>query len=170
MTHQVDLAATQAAQNPPGEAEIEGEGWTFQDGRVSQGAPPPGIGPDGIEPLTYNNPFGQGMERVWYDGKIVFALDAGELEIAEAGDVKVAREYQCVYSVKLDDQGKLERKEEVPGQLNIYDSVPGMAEYSPIWQFHYVVVPREYRPNTFRSIQECDRSGYPVRKSNVFEN
>ena len=170
MSDQVDPAATQAAQNAPGVDESEGEGWTIEDARISRGGSPGGFRADGVEPLTYNNPFGQGLERVWFDGKIVFALDAGEIEMEEAGSVKVAREYQCVYSVELDERGKLKEKEEVPGQYNIYDSVPGMEGYSPIWQFYYVVVPREYKPNTLRSIQECDASGYPIHRSAMFEN
>lgn len=169
MNNQVDVAATEG-QNGPGADVAEGEGWTVADGRISRGTDHPGIRADGIESLTYNNPFGQGLERVWFDGKIVFALDAGELEIDEAAGVKVAKEYQCVYSVELDDKGKLKDKEEVEGQLNIYDSVPGMEEYSPIWQFYYVVVPREYRVNTLRSAQDCERSGYEIRRSNMFEN
>ncbi len=57
--------------------------------------------------------------------------------------VKVAQEYQIVYAVELDARGKLREgrePERVPGQYNIYDSVPGMARYSPLWQFNYVVV------------------------------
>lgn len=170
MADRVDLKATQAEQNAPGLEEIEGDGWTIHDGRAAQGGSPGGFNAAGIEPLTYNNPYAQGLERVWFDGKVVYALDAGEIELEEAGSVKVAREYQCVYSVQLDERGKATDTEPVPGQLNIYDSIPGMEEYSPIWQFYYVEVPRDYQANTLRSIEECDRSGYPIRKSNDFEN
>jgi hypothetical protein len=58
----------------------------------------------------------------------------------------------------------------VPGQLNIYDSVPGMDKYSPIWQFNYVVVPRDYQTNALRSEADCLSSGYQVIRSNDFEN
>jgi len=97
MNQQVNVGATQAAQSTPGEDEIEGEGWTFHDGRVSQGERHSGIGPNGIEGLSYNNPFGQGME-----------------------------------------------------------------EYGPIWPFYYVLVPRDYTPNTLRSARDCEGSGNPV--------
>jgi hypothetical protein len=96
-----------------------------------------------VEPLTFNNPYGYEIERVWFDGKVIFA------------------------------QRKLKRGTEpkrVKGQLNIYDSVPGMRGYSPIWQFNYVIVPRDYRPNTLRSEKDCLESGYPIKKSRVFEN
>jgi len=90
-----------------------------------------------------------------------------------AKKVKVAQEYQVVYSVKLTPKGKLaggKDPKRVPGQFNIYDSVPGMKKYSAIWQFNYVIVPRDYVANTLRSERDCLRSGYPIKKSTVFEN
>lgn len=94
--------------------------------------------PNGTENLTYNNPYASEVERVWFDGKLVYALDCGEVE--------------------LDGQGKLaggREPEYVEGQYNIYDSVPGMEKYSPLWQFNYVVVGRDYEPNTLRSEADC---------------
>ena len=87
--------------------------------------------------------------------------------------MKVAQEYQTVYAVKLNSQGRLARgakPKRVPGQFNIYDSVPGMKKYSAIWQFNYVIVPRDYKANTLRSERDCLRSGYEIKKSLVFEN
>src|SRR5207237_4713709 len=132
-------------------AEIEGSGWSVHGGEVAVGEPPAAFRADGVEELAYTNPFGQVMERVWFDGKVVFAVDLGQVDV-DPGRVKVAQEYQVVYGVELDERGKLARDPEmVPGQYNIYDSVPGMDRYSPIWQFNYVVVPRDYRPNSLRS-------------------
>jgi len=165
------LKATQAGRNAPGLDETEGDGWLIQEGKVSQGPGGEQFLDSGAESLTYNNPFGQSIERVWYNGKIVYALDAGELEVDEVGDLQVAQEYQIVYKVDLDDAKKARGEpEEVSGQLNIYDSVPGDEKYSPIWQFNYVVVPREYEANTLRSAQDCMESGYPIQRSNDFEN
>jgi hypothetical protein len=85
--------------------------------------------------------------------------------------VKVAQEYQIVYAAELDERGKLASEPpRVPGQLNIYDSVPGMERYSPIWQFNYVIVPSGYEPNTLRSERDCLASGYRIARSQVFEN
>src|SRR5207237_2128606 len=112
----------------------------------------------------------QTMERVWFDGKTVFAVDLGRIEVDPAR-VKVAQEYQVVYAVELDADGhSLGQPELVPGQLNIYDTVPGMDRYSPIWQFNYVVVPRDYVANTLRSERDCLSSGYQILKSQDFEN
>jgi hypothetical protein len=125
-----------------------------------------------VEPLTFNNPYAYGIERVWFDGKIIYASELGELDIDET-KVKVAQEYQIVYAVTLNAQRKLKRGTEpkrVKGQLNIYDTVPGMPGYSPIWQFNYVIVPRDYKANTLRSEKDCLKSGYPIKKSRIFEN
>jgi hypothetical protein len=155
---------------PVPSSEGEGRNWVVTGGEVTRGSGVPEYRADNVERLTYDNPYGQTMERVWYDGKIVFAVDLGEVDV-DAERVKVAQEYQIVYAVELDDRGKWTKEPElVPGQLNIYDSVPGMDKYSPIWQFNYVVVPRDYAPNTLRSEADCLGSGYPVLRSNVFEN
>jgi hypothetical protein len=45
-----------------------------------------------------------------------------------------------------------------------------MKKYSAIWQFNYVIVPRDYVANTLRSERDCLRSGYEIKKSTVFEN
>jgi hypothetical protein len=125
-----------------------------------------------VKQLDYNNPYGYKIERVWFDGRVIFATEQGEVDV-DPRKVKVAQEYQIVYSVKLTRGRKLAHGKEparVPGQLNIYDSVPGMAKYSPIWQFNYVIVPRDYVPNTLRSERQCLRAGYEIRRSLVFEN
>jgi hypothetical protein len=152
--------------------------WCIQDGAVVQRPPTPTYRDDGAENLTYSNPFNLEVERVWFDGHVVYAVEQGDLDLAfdeqrNARHNKVAQEYQIVYAVELDEAGKLKDDQEpdrVEGQYNIYDSVPGMEKYSPLWQFNYVVVPRDYVPNTLRSEADCLASGYPVLKSTNVEN
>lgn len=154
---------------PPPELQ-EGANWAVSAGDLSESGGRAGFRPDDVEALTYNNPFGQNMERVWSDRKLVFAVDVGEVDI-DPGVVKVAQEYQIVYSIELDEVGKRRGDPPQPvGQYNIYDSVPGMDKYSPIWQFNYVVVPRDYKANTLRSERDCLDSGYQIVRSNDFEN
>ena len=149
--------------------ETEGPNWTVIAGQVGRGTQAAWRG-DGIEALAYNNPFGQVMERVWFDGKVVFAVDLGAVAV-DPSNVKVAQEYQPVYSAELGEDDRAVRPpEQVPGQLNIYDTVPGMDRYSPIWQFNYVIVPRDYEPNALRSEGDCLASGYRILRSNDFEN
>ena len=155
----------------PAEAveENEGPNWTVTGGDVRRDGHSAWRA-DGIEALSFNNPFGQVMERVWFDGKVVFAVDLGRV-VVDPKEVKVAQEYQPVYAAELDDQERsVGAPEMVEGQLNIYDTVPGMDRYSPIWQFNYVVVPRDYVANTLRSEADCLNSGYPILKSQDFEN
>src|SRR5438105_5021793 len=149
--------------------ENEGPNWVVNAGEVSRDGGPAWRS-DGIEALTYNNPFGQVMERVWFDGKVVFAVDLGKV-VVDPADVKVAQEYQPAYAANLDELGRsIKPPELVPGQLNIYDTVPGMDRYSPIWQFNYVIVPRDYQVNSLRSEGDCLTSGYQILKSQDFEN
>jgi hypothetical protein len=143
--------------------------WRVRAGILDRRVPVPPL-PEGVEALDYNNPYGQDIERVWFDGTIVYASDQGEVTVDPA-TTKVAQEYQIVYRVNLNEEGVPDPEpEQVPGQLNIYDSVPGMEKYSAIWQFNYVVVPRNYVPNTLRSEADCLTSGYPVLRSMRFEN
>ena len=152
--------------------------WTLAEGDPSLQGEVESFRPDGVERLTYNNPYGLEIERVWFDGKVVYAIESGELELdfddnRVAQGSKVAQEYQPVFAVELDEQGKLKddrEPERVEGQYNIYDSVPGMDIYSPLWQFNYVIVPRDYEPNTLRSEADCLGSGYPIEKSTIVEN
>lgn len=155
----------------PGEALTTAElPWTLANGRRGPRWNGPQFRGDGVEAINYNNVFDQGLEMVWFDGKIVYALDLGEVDVDPAR-VKVAQEYQIVYAVELDEHGKTKSEpQRVPEQLNIYDSVPGIEKYSPIWQFDYVVVPPDYTPNTLRSEADCLSSGFPIYRSQVFEN
>lgn len=156
-----------AASTVPAE-ETEGPGWRVRGGDVGRGSQAAWRS-DGIEALDYNNPFAQLMEKVWFDGKVCYAIDLGEVDV-DPSQNKVAQEYQIVYSVQLDERGKLVQSELVDGQLNIYDTVPGMDRYSPIWQFNYVIVPRDYAPNTLRSEGDCLNSGFEILRSQQFEN
>jgi len=145
--------------------------WEIRGGAPGmKGLPVRPIG--AVEDLDYNNPHGHAIERVWFDGHVIFATEQGELDV-DPERVKVAQEYQVVYAVHLTPDGRLEpgtEPERVAGQLNIYDSIPGMATYSPIWQFNYVVVPRDHVANTLRSERDCLKSGHPILKSRIFEN
>jgi len=167
--------ARDGEQVPPEEEEGV---WSITDGDPRWAQRPDTFRSDGVENLTYSNPYALEIERVWFDGKVVYAVESGEVEVAfdeqrNAVGNKVAQEYQIVHAVALDEQGKLKdgsEPERVDGQYNIYDSVPGMDNYSPLWQFNYVMVPPDYEPNSLRSEADCLHSGYPIQKSTIVEN
>ena len=82
--------------------------WCITNGDVTRRVRPETFRNDGVENLTYNNPYAMEVERVWFDGKVVFAVESGEVEIdfderRVARGNKVAQEYQVVYSVELDE-------------------------------------------------------------------
>ncbi len=172
-----DKRMTSDTEKQPDESAEEGV-WRIEDGEPAPMLSTTTYRADGVINLTYNNPYRLSIEKVWFDGKIVYAIESGEVEIEfdehrVARGNKVAQEYQVVYAVELDQGGKLKdgtEPERVPDQLNIYDSVPGMDNYSPLWQFNYVLVPRDYEANTIRSEPDCLRSGFPIVKSTVVEN
>ena len=124
--------------NPVPPDEEEGH-WCIEGGTAEKRPRVETYRADGTENLTYNNPYNLEIERVWFDGKVVYAVEQGEVELefdenrACRGNT-VAQEYQIVYAVELDERGKLKdgkEPERVEGQYNIYDSVPGMAQCSP---------------------------------------
>ncbi len=78
---------------------------------------------------------------------------------------KVAQEYVIAYYVSPHGI-----PQSVPLQLNIYDAIPGMPEYSPIWHLNYVIVPRDYLPNTLRSAEQAKCSGYSIVSSDTYVN
>ena len=74
-----------------------------------------------VEDLHYNNPYGYKIERVWFDGRVIFATEQGEVDV-DPKKVKVAQEYQIVYAVRLNAKGTLVREP---------DRVPGHEEVQP---------------------------------------
>jgi hypothetical protein len=116
--------------------------------------------------LTYSNPHGQRVGPRWVRGEIVFAMPLGIVNVDPA-TTRWAKEYVVVYSIDGGPEGRAER---VPGQFGIYDSKPGDDNYSPIWRYNYVVVPRDYEANSLRSEQDCLASGYPITESDTYTN
>ncbi len=93
-------------------AEEEEGVWCVTEGNLTRLPEREVFRSDGVENLTYDNPYGMEIERVWFDGKVVFAVESGEIEIEfdenrTALGNKVAQEYQVVYSVTLDERGML---------------------------------------------------------------
>ena len=90
---------------------LEDEGvWRIEDGEAQAAAKPAPYRSDAVENLTYNNPYGIELERVWFDGKIVYAISGDKVAIAfdaqkRATNNKVAQEYQVVFAVELDKDG-----------------------------------------------------------------
>ncbi len=118
--------------------------------------------------LTYTNPFDQNLAARWVDGEIVYRVSFGEVKV-DAASAKVAKEYIPVYRAPGPGDPPT-RVQRVPEQLAIYDTKPGDQRYSPIWHYHYVVVPKDYKPNRLRSEKAVLQSGYEIVPVNHFSN
>jgi hypothetical protein len=115
--------------------------------------------------LRYSNPHGQRVGPRWVRGEVVFAMPLGIVHV-DPTKQKWAKEYVTVYGLSGPD-GNPER---VAGQFGIYDSKPGDPNYSPIWRYYYVVVPRDYAPNTLRSEEDALKSGYQIIEGDRYTN
>ena len=115
--------------------------------------------------LTYSNPHQQRVGPRWVRREVVWAMPLGIVHVDPA-QTKWAKEYVVVSSLDSTDG----RPERVPEQFGIYDSKPGDANYSPIWRYHYVLVPRDYEPNALRSEDDVLRSGYQVIEADTYAN
>jgi hypothetical protein len=95
---------------------------------------------------------------------VVWSIPCGPAAV-DPSKTKVADGYIVVYSLGADG-----KPENVEGQYTIYDSKPGEPNYSPIWRHNYVIVPRDYQPQTLRSKQDALNSGYQIVPTGVYTN
>jgi hypothetical protein len=115
--------------------------------------------------ITYSNPHQQRVGPRWVRGEVVYAMPLGVVHV-DPEKTRWAKEYVVVYRVEGPDG----RPERAPGQYGIYDSRPGDDNYSPIWRYHYVVVPRDYEANTLRSEDDVLKSGHQVIPADMYTN
>ena len=115
--------------------------------------------------LEYSNPHGRHVGPCWVRGEIVFAMPQGIIHV-DPDKQKWAKEFVVVYNIEGPDG----RPERVPEQYGIYDSRPGDPNYSPVWRYSYVVVPRDYEPNALRSEEDILNSGYEVVQADIYTN
>jgi hypothetical protein len=115
--------------------------------------------------LQYSNPHKQIVHPRWAGGEVVWSIPCGPVEV-DTSKTDVADEYIPVYSMDGDD-GEPEKIEE---QYTIYDTKPGDPGYSPLWRHNYVIVPRDYEPQTLRSKEDVLQSGYQIVPTDKITN
>jgi len=98
-------------------------------------------------------------------GEIVFAMPQGIIHV-DPDKQKLAKEFVVVYNIDGPDG----RPERVPEQYGIYDFRPGDPNYSPVWRYSCVVVPRDYQPNTLPSKEDILNSGFEVVQADIYTN
>ncbi|MCL5961092.1 MAG: hypothetical protein M1358_17600 [Chloroflexi bacterium] len=57
-----------------------------------------------------------------------------------------------------------------PGVFTVFDSVPGQPNYSPIWHNNWLLVPRDYKVDSIRSVDAVKGSGYRIVDSPIYVN
>ncbi|MBI2954333.1 MAG: hypothetical protein HYY30_08470 [Chloroflexi bacterium] len=157
------LASCGIDQSQSRQAGVSGEGMTTATPE------PTYVGDE--ENLKYNNPFRQEIRPTWYEDKKVYHLDLGRT--LTRPPFNVAEQYSFVYEDEYLAPSTMEQYDaqpRVPGQLVVFDSVPGDPNYSPIWHNNFVLVPRDYQVNNIRSVDAINRSGYRVVDSPVYVN
>lgn len=117
------------------------------------------------EDLDYSNPHQQVVHPRWAGGKVVWSIPCGEVFV-NPDKHDIADEYIIVYSMD-GDNGKPEK---VEGQYTVYDTKPGDPGYSPLWRHNYVIVPRDYEPQTLRSKEDVLQSGYAIVETDKITN
>lgn len=114
--------------------------------------------------LLYNNPFNQDFNGGWYNGCRVYYLNLGQVFLKESKNI-IKDIYQFVCG--FDDEGNPIR---VRGQDNVIDVVPSDKDYTPFWRIVYVVVPKDYVPQSIRSVQGIKKSGYETVETDMVVN
>jgi hypothetical protein len=115
--------------------------------------------------LEYSNPHQQVVHPRWAGGEVVWSIPCGPVAV-DPSQTHVAEEYIVVYSMDGDDG----EPEKVKGQYTIYDTKPGDPGYSPLWRHNYLIVPRDYRPQTLRSKEDVLKSGYRIESTDKITN
>src|SRR5437764_312514 len=70
-TDQSAVGLTVSTDLTPTELTAEEGPWTVAAGELRRAPKQMPFRPDGVEALTYDNVFGQSVEQVWFDGKVV---------------------------------------------------------------------------------------------------
>ncbi len=106
------------------------------------------------EPVDYDTDFlthalGPSGEDVGY-----YAFDVSSLRSAP------------VYSVVYES----DTSQRVKGQGSIFDVIPGDEGYNDFWQVVEVLVPDDYTPDTLRSLDDIERSGFDLKWTGTIVN
>ncbi|MCK4258427.1 MAG: hypothetical protein KAX49_05585 [Halanaerobiales bacterium] len=113
--------------------------------------------------LIYNNPFNQKFSGGWYNCHRVYYLNLGPIIVDETKN-PVKDIYRFVYG--FDNKNPLL----VKGQDNVINVVPTDKNYTPLWKIVYVIVPKDYVPQSIRSIKQIKDSNYKIKKSDIIVN
>lgn len=101
----------------------------------------------------------------WYRDAAVQYYDFGMNSPASAGTVATAPIWVMITGLDADGNPVF-----VEGQHNIVDVIPGDAGYSDLWQVNLVTVPEGYEPDSLKSRQDVEDSGYETMVPGLLVN
>lgn len=101
----------------------------------------------------------------WYRDAAVQYYDFGMNSPATAGAIATAPIWVFITGLDADGNPVF-----VEGQHNIVDVVPGDAGYSDLWEVNLVTVPEGYEPDSLKSRQDVEDSGYETMVPGLLVN
>jgi cold shock CspA family protein len=102
---------------------------------------------------------GEPLVQGWYKDQAVFYPDFG------ANPPTAVPIWVFIHGMNSDGTPNF-----VEGQNNIIDTVPGQADYSAFWRVNMVTVPTGYEPNSIRSAEDVQASGFEITQTDMVVN
>jgi hypothetical protein len=101
----------------------------------------------------------------WYRDSAVQYYDFGMNSPVAGGTVATAPIWVMITGVDADGNPQF-----VEGQHNIVDVIPGDTGYSDLWEVNLVTVPEEYEPDSLKSREDVEASGYETMVPGLLVN
>ena len=101
----------------------------------------------------------------WYRDAAVQYYDFGMNSPASNGSIATAPIWVMITGLDADGNPQF-----VEGQHNIVDVVPGDAGYSDLWEVNLVTVPEGYEPDSLKSREDVENSGYETMVPGLLVN
>jgi len=124
--------------------------------------PPPTTAPT-------NTPVPQATEKMlvhgWYRNEEVVYYDFGMNSPTSGAAVSAAPIWAFITGMNADGTPAF-----VEGQHNVVDVVPGDPGYSDLWEVMLVTVPDGFEPDSIKSREEVESSGYEIMPAGIFVN
>ena len=102
---------------------------------------------------------GRTVSEAWYQGQMVEYVDFGENPDA-ASQV-------YIFVSGFDSQGV---PRIIPGPHAVFETVPGLPDYSAFCRVNWVTVPQGFAPGSLTSVADVQASGFPVTPTDILVN
>jgi len=108
------------------------------------------------------------VESGWFEGRAAQYYNLGTNTLLNPDDAaRVLVEPVWVFATGVNDDGSPIKLE---GQASLFDSAPGDAGYSDLWQVFFIKPAAGYAPNSITSIEALQKSGLTIEKKPMLVN